>query len=120
MVAPLASVTIENFWNEKIKELTLECKTDADKYTEKEFYQIENKQILLDIYKFVFFYDKEVSWHVTFTTEKGKTWSTNIFLPAQFTEADNGKVTVGVNGDSKQMYVAFPKSGTYTAKLYQL
>lgn len=120
MVAPLASVTIENFWNEGIKEFILGYRTDDFFGVEKKFYHLDDKQILPDAYKFVLSYDNVISWHVMLTTEQGETWSTNTFLPGHFTVADNGKVTIGVNGNSKQVYVAFPKSGTYAAKLYRL
>ncbi|MEQ4675942.1 hypothetical protein ABN063_15365 [Providencia vermicola] len=120
MVAPLASVTIENFWNEDIKELNLQIDTSDIFLTFKDFFNIKDKQIIKDAYRFVFFYEKNVSWKVTFITESGEIWSSNKFLSCNFSSSDNGEATVGINGDSKRMYVAFPSSSSCSIGLTRI
>lgn len=117
MIAPLGLVTVENFWNENIKRLELIINTSDIYSTDKLFYNIKDKQILKDAYNFVFFYGKQISWKVAFETESGEVWGNSIFLPCNFTTSDNGKATIGVNGGSKRMYVAFPSSSSCSIAL---
>lgn len=62
MVAPLGLVTVENYWNENIKELELVINTSDFMKTYKVFNDIKDKQVLKDAYSFVFSYGKQISW----------------------------------------------------------
>ena len=120
MVAPLGLVTVENYWNENIKELELVINTSDFMKTYKVFNDIKDKQVLKDAYSFVFSYGKQISWRVTFITESGETWGNGSFLPCNFATSDNGKAIIGVNGDSKRLYVAFPSSSSCSMALTRI
>ncbi|ENR5392772.1 hypothetical protein PWM41_002524 [Providencia rettgeri] len=120
MLAPLGLVTVENYWNENIKEFKLVINTSNFTNTYKVFNNIKDKQVLKDAYSFVFFYEKQISWQVTFITESGETWGNDSFLPYNFATSDNGKAIIGINGDSKRLYVAFPSSSSCSMALTQM
>lgn len=50
-------------------------------------------------------------WKVLITTKSGLKYSSNSFIRCSIEEIDEGKVTIGVNGESKRLYISYPKSG---------
>ncbi|EOV8087008.1 hypothetical protein AB7W75_08025 [Providencia huaxiensis] len=49
-------------------------------------------------------------WRVKMTTESGKTYKSQNRFYCSLSESDNNKVILGVNGEAKTLYVAFPSS----------
>lgn len=58
-------------------------------------------------------------WMITITTEDNEIYSTNGSHRCSIEEKDNGKVILGVNGDSKKMYISMV-SGSCSSSLKRI
>lgn len=56
-------------------------------------------------------------WRIRFTTESGETYKSKDKFYCSFSESDNHRVILGVNGDARTLYVAFPSSSGCSTKL---
>ncbi|HEQ1858948.1 TPA: hypothetical protein VEO38_003805 [Providencia alcalifaciens] len=127
-------ITFENFWGEELRYATI-THTDStypDEYDFKQqydikqqyggndtetLYHIEDKKILTDAIKFKYVPNLKDYWNITITTMYGQIWFTESRLPCSIKPEDNHRVIIGVNGQSKRMYVAFPASSTCSTAL---
>ncbi|MEQ4692951.1 MULTISPECIES: hypothetical protein [Providencia] len=117
MARPLASLTIENFWNEDIKEMKYVCYQDTLPISSEIFYNIKQKQIIPNAHLFSLYTETNSFWKIKFTTVSGAHWFTPNRLKCDDFKEDNSQVTIGINGDAKTMYVAFPSSKSCSIQL---
>lgn len=117
MVKPLASLTIENFWTEDVKQITYVCYANFFIVSHKTFYNVQQKQIIIDADLFTLNNKVATSWSVDFITQSGSHWVTSNHLQCDDFKDNNGQVTIGINGDAQTMYVAFPSSKSCSIKL---
>lgn len=105
---PLGSITIENFWDMPLKELTIRRGSidAADIRGIKSFYDIEDEQVLHDAELFVITESDKFYWGVNIITAADTTWDSGELMLCKINKDDNWKVTIGVNGRSQSMYIA--------------
>lgn len=120
MPKPLASLTIENFFNMRITEITCTCYHDNMRAYYNTFYDIADKKIIPNADLFILYRDKPTSWSVNFKTERNELWASKKVLTCDYFSEDDGNVTIGVNGDSKKMYVAFPSLKSCSVDLIKI
>ena len=121
-------ITFENFWGEELRHVTISHSdsTYADmkhEYSESDtetIHHIENKQILTDIIKIPYIPNLKDYWNITITTMYGQTWFNEGKLSCSIKPEDNHRIIIGVNGQSKRMYAAFPASSSCSTALTKL
>lgn len=105
----------ENYWGEQLSEVRISHYTSSlfdgpENY--KAFATLEDvkdKSKISDAMSFSYALNDSGSldfWSIRLTTESGKVYITAASLRCSIEASDNGKVILGVNGDSKKMYVA--------------
>ncbi|WP_255586322.1 MULTISPECIES: hypothetical protein [Providencia] len=124
----VGEISFENYWGEKITSLFLQYHM-ADIYnsiTSKRhfqnilYYDIPDKSKVDDIMWFVYEIGAPASynyWYIHITTESGKSYLTKKGFYCSITEADEGKVILGVNGESENLYVHYPASSGCSTKM---
>lgn len=117
----------ENYWGEKLASVTITHYVN-------DIINISGKEKYTSINHIVNIYDKATVsnalrfdyalgnaflldfWEVRIETESNEVYSTEIGLRCSIEDKDNGKVILGVNGESKKMYVSMA-SGNCSAYL---
>lgn len=118
---PLGIITIENFWNEDLKLFRLiRSSDDIGVPSTKEFYNLKVRQVLPNVEHFVFMTHDQFQWGVRIITANDEIWYSNGLFHCQISQRDNWQVTIGVNGDSKTMYVAPKSSGSCSRQLIRI
>lgn len=111
-------ITLENYWGEKLKRILL-IHTGFDT-TSREFFDVENATVIPNAmygkYKLGYGSPKDY-WFMVIETLNGSIYRTRDDFYCSVRSEDKGRVTVGINGDAKTMYVHFPASGDCSTSL---
>ncbi|MDD9338846.1 MAG: hypothetical protein PV362_04145 [Providencia heimbachae] len=119
--------TFENFWGEDLILVEIHYHiSDIINNSEARFYKrkfirnVPDKSILKDVFSFK--YELGVSgsydyWQVLIETQSGKVYKTKDNFYCSIKKEDHGQVTLGVNGESKKLYVHFPSSSDCSTAL---
>ncbi|CAG9423276.1 hypothetical protein [Providencia alcalifaciens] len=115
--------SIENYWGTKVSTIYITHKSSGSEKTEGSVNDIEHGEKV--DYQFYFYYRLGLFspldyWKVMVHTMDGKIYSTNGYFTCSIKDEDNGKAIIGINGEAKTAYVAFPKSGSCSEKLIQI
>lgn len=104
-------VTLENFWGEELKKIHI-------RHTAKEtqvmtYVNVANGAIIENALAFSYqlgFDSPNDYWYMQIETLTGDVYQTKENFYCSISALDLGKVTIGINGDAKTMYVHFPVS----------
>lgn len=119
----------ENYWGEEL--VTVEFThfvsgliDQAEVYgTKKIIVNVPDKTKITDAFIFrysVGAWDSYDYWIIKIQTKSGKTYQSKRRFYCSLDEQDNGRAILGVNGDAKTFYVAFPVSSGCSTKLNEL
>lgn len=115
-------LTFENFWGEDLERviLTHSLGRYADLLKDKkEFGPVADKEILKDIFGFNYIVGRTTDyWNIKFWTQRGSAYQSTLGFSCDITENDHGRVTLGINGESERMYIAFPSSSNCSTAIY--
>nr|WP_282557177.1 MULTISPECIES: hypothetical protein [Providencia] len=119
--------TFENFWGEDLTRVEIHYYiSDIINSSEPRFYKrsfmrnVPNKSILKDVFSFKYelgVFDSYDYWQVLIETQSGRVYETKSNFYCSIKKEDHGQVTLGVNGESKKLYVHFPSSSDCSTAL---
>lgn len=122
------TLTFENYWGEDLILVEINfleppspygvSKTNYSDYGEALIRHVSNGQHITLDEKFPYYLDQSHYWRISFITKYGQTWASDFGFTCQIKPEDNDTVIIGINGDSKRMYVAFPESSTCSTSLH--
>lgn len=122
------SLDFENYWGKKLVSVEiihyLSSIFDSGKFYSvyKKINNIEDKTVVPNAMGFRYSlgdFGYLDYWMITITTEDNEIYSTNGSHRCSIEEKDNGKVILGVNGDSKRMYISMT-SGNCSSSLKRI
>ncbi|MEQ5754871.1 MULTISPECIES: hypothetical protein [unclassified Providencia] len=121
------NLTFENYWGEHLIQVGIDMDPDPNPYhPSKTYFQdngnisirhIDNKQHITLKEQFYYSLEDTHYWRIFFITKYGQTWISEYGFSCQIKPEDNHTVIIGVNGDSKRMYVSFPNSSSCSTAL---
>lgn len=122
----ICNVTFENFWGEELKTVTIYCSDNSINLKPKEnniyflrsISHIKDKEIVSDGLTFDYNPDKKTFWRVQFTTLYDQFWISIHDFTCAIKPEDNHRIILGVNGESKRLYAAFPASSSCSTELF--
>lgn len=115
-------VSVENYWGTAVDTIYVTHKSDGSYSSEGHTKRIEHgerKDNVLHFYYRLGLFSPLDYWKVTIHTTDNKIYSTDTYFSCSIAEEDNGRVIIGINGEAKTAYVAFPKSGSCSERLIQ-
>ncbi|MEX5890466.1 hypothetical protein AB6H11_07565 [Providencia vermicola] len=117
----------ENFWGEELSEVVIRHHVESHAIynnsrllTEKVYHDIPDKTILKNVFYFLCEIGIDNSydyWYVKIKTKSGKVYKTKTNFYCSIRESDHGKVILGVNGESRRLYLDFPSSSNCSTAL---
>lgn len=118
-------VTFENFWGEDLRFVSIFYSNKPfvmiPQYDEKgdwtKIKHIQDKEIQTDILDFVYDPKEKNYWRIKFATMYGQLWWSDGDFSCSIKPEDNHRIILGVNGDSKRFYAAFPASSPCSTSL---
>lgn len=108
-------VTFENYFGEDLIEAMLFRNTFFHT-----IYNIKDKEERADVVTFYAIEGERDSWGIQFITASGQYWRSTSSINCDVKEADNNKIIIGINGESKRIYAAFSSSSPCSAALKRL
>lgn len=113
-------VSIENYWGEEVKSISVEHKSGNIEKTEGFVENIKHGEKIDGVFHFYYqmgLFSPENTWSVSVLTNNGDIYKTEGYFSCSITDSDEGVTVIGINGDAKTVYVTFPKSGSCSKKL---
>lgn len=116
--------TFENFWGKNIKKISLGHTAmlfGVGMINEYILEDIPNKGIVKDCFGFKYYLGVGSDmWHIEFWTEDGEYYKSSYNFYCNLTASDNGKVIMGINGESKRLYLDFPSSANCSTQINRI
>lgn len=115
-------ITFENYWGEELKNVLILTEELGFLTPTKEMYlyNVKDKQVIPDAVSFYYRVGGKHSWIVYFVTQDDQKWRSKPSFSCQITPEDNHHITLGINGESKRLYAAFPSSKSCATDLYKI
>ncbi|HHR5900419.1 TPA: hypothetical protein ACS7XC_001318 [Providencia alcalifaciens] len=121
-------ISFENYWGESLKMIYIEHhladihnSLGSKRLLRNRFYHdIPDKTKIDNVMWFSYELDTMESynhWYVYIITENGKRYRSKSNFYCSITRADEGKVILGVNGESERLYVHYPASSGCSVKM---
>ncbi|HHR6080017.1 TPA: hypothetical protein ACS7ZY_002402 [Providencia alcalifaciens] len=114
------NLTFENFWGEELKRVLIT--TDPFFMPRPTFLiildDIKDKSVNQNAARFIYESNEVHYWLVSFLDSSGTIWTSQPAFKCQITKEDNHSVTLGLNGESKHLYAAFPSSSSCSTDVY--
>lgn len=118
-------ITFENFWGEELRFVNIfhshipldiiPLGNEEGPWTK--IRHIQDKEIQTDVIDELYFPEKTSYWRIKFVTMYGQLWWCDGKFSCNIKPEDNHRITLGVNGESKRLYAAFPVSSPCSTSL---
>nr|WP_282667096.1 hypothetical protein [Providencia rustigianii] len=113
-------ITFENFWGEDLNKVRI-IHDISDLHSPVQgmyLYNVKNLSTTPDALSFFYRVEDPHHWIVEFVTQSGKHWRSSVNFTCQIKPEDNHQVILGINGESKRLYAAFPASSSCSTELF--
>lgn len=113
--------TFENFWGKDIKNVTLTHFADVfwnNTLDKLHIEHVPDKGILENCFGFKYYIGAGSDiWHIKFLTYDGEVYECKKNFSCNITSGDGGRVILGINGESRKLYVDFPSSSDCSSNI---
>ncbi|HEQ1858946.1 TPA: hypothetical protein VEO38_003807 [Providencia alcalifaciens] len=121
-------LSFENFWGEELKYVTISCSESPFNIKPEEknliflstISHVKDKQTASDDLSFYYNPGQKTYWRVQFSTLYDQSWISSHDFSCTIKPEDNHNITLGVNGESKRLYAAFPASSSCSTSISRL
>lgn len=123
MIIKNGHATIENYWGEKLKYITVFHSFKGLKDTTATFFNPghgESEKDSLTFYYYTGVFSPQNYWGIRIRTMDDHMYSLMDTFYCSITESDHGKAIIGVNGVSQTVYINFPSSSGCSKKLIRI
>lgn len=116
-----AYISLENYWGEELKYIFIQHSGLVSKSMS--YYNVKQGEIILNALYGDYMLGEGSPidyWYMEIETLNGEKYVTKTNFSCLIRSADNGKVTLGINGEEKTMYVHFPESSDCKTALIKI